>query len=244
MKKHKLVLIAPSGKKHTLGFIAPSKDGLVIGTPKIEGIETSHLTVLHKEKTLSSHITAQEGEKEVRSFPRLKLEKIKEILLVWVENELLKPLSPEAMSQEAVYFTEKFFNWYKKVESTLYHEEETAKVVFHIIDFKSFLEKFPKLIEELAGSPSSYFGACEIGQILEDESKVIGFTADRSVVIPIEGSLYSATLPLLTGINFEPALDGEQLSNPIDEIFQSMGIPQYLEEIQKKNFLEKLLSNE
>ena len=39
-KKHKLVLIAPSGREYKIGFLAPSKDGLVIGTPKVKGIDT------------------------------------------------------------------------------------------------------------------------------------------------------------------------------------------------------------
>jgi len=39
-------------------------------------------------------------------------------------------------------------------------------------------------------------------------------------------------------------LEKEELSFPLDDIYRSMGIAQYLEEVKKKKFLEKLLSNE
>jgi hypothetical protein len=64
------------------------------------------------------------------------------------------------------------------------------------------------------------------------------------VIIPFKGRLYSVNLSLLTNLNFKPTLDGEQISAPIDEISHSMGLPQYVEEIKKKKFLETILSNE
>lgn len=157
-----------------------------------------------------------------------------------VEQKLISPLSPEEMSQEVLYFTKDFENWLNTIQTTLYQEKVSSKEVIHILNFKNLLEKVPQLIEEITKSPSSYFGLCNIHKILEDESKIAGFTDSRLLVIPFENQLYAVNLHLLTDFRFKPALAEEKISAPLDEIYQSMGIPQYMEEIEKKKFLEKL----
>ena len=42
-KRHKLVFIIPSDKEVTLGFLSPSRNGFVLGTVEVEGMDTSHI---------------------------------------------------------------------------------------------------------------------------------------------------------------------------------------------------------
>jgi len=48
----------------------------------------------------------------------------------------------------------------------------------------------------------------------------------------------------LTDFSFKPTLKQEQISAPLDEIYRGMGTPQYMEEIEKKKSLEKILSKD
>ena len=239
-KRHKLILIAPSGKEYEIGFLSPCRDGIVLGTSKVEDIDTSHLTVIAKGETLSSHITPQDGIGKRQYFPPLKIKEIGKKLQTIVEDKLISPVSPQEMSQEVLYLTNDFENWLNTIQAILYHKKVSSKEVIHIFNFKNLLEKVPLLIEEITKSPSSYFGLCKVSQILEDESKIAGFTDSRLLVIPFENQLYAINLPLLTDFRFKPTLAEEKISVPLDEIYQSMGIPQYMEEIEKKKFLEKL----
>ncbi|MCJ7507179.1 MAG: hypothetical protein MUO85_00435, partial [candidate division Zixibacteria bacterium] len=161
-----------------------------------------------------------------------------------LEKKLITPISPEEMSQEVLYVTKKGVNWYNAIQSAFYQKRTTPKFIEHIINLKSLMEKLPKLIEEFTQSPSSFLGLCETSQILKDKSIIFGITETRLVIIPFRRRLYSVNLSLLTNFNFKPTLNGEQASTPINEIVQSMGLPQYLEEIMKKKFLETILSNE
>jgi len=106
------------------------------------------------------------------------------------------------------------------------------------------MEKGPPLVQEFRNSPSSYFGMCNISQILEDESIILGITETGLIIVPFEGKMYSVNFSMLTSFNFKPNLDEEQISAPMDEIFQSMGVPQYVEEIEKKKFFETIFSKE
>lgn len=71
-KRHKLILITPSGREHKIGFLSPCKNGFVLGTAKAEDVESSHLTVLVKDGTLSSYITSQDGLKKRQFFSRVR----------------------------------------------------------------------------------------------------------------------------------------------------------------------------
>ena len=243
-KKQKLVLIAPSGKEYKLGFLAPSKDGFVIGTPKLEGIDTSHLTIYKKDETILAHITPQEGEKDPRYFEPLEFKRIKDNFQKIFEDKFINPITSKEMSNKVLYITQKFETWYNTIQAIVYQKKISSKTVIHILNIKNLIEKAPPLVQEFTKSPSSYLGMCKISQILENESIILGITEKGLVIVPFEGRVYSVNFSMLTSFNFKPNLEGEQVSAPIDEIFQSMGLPQYIEEIENKKFLEKLLSKE
>ena len=239
-KKHKLLLIIPSGEEYNLGFLSPCKDGIVLGTSKVEDVDTSHLTIIVKGETLSSHITPQDGTEERQFFPSLGIKDIGKKLQTIVDDKLIAPLSAEEISLDLIFFTKKFRNWLNTIQNTLYQKKVSSKEVIHIFNFKKLLEKVPELIERITKSPSSYFGLCKASQILEDKSKIIGFTETGLLVIPFENHLYTINLPLLTDFTFEPSLQKADMSTPLDEIYRSMGIPQYMKEIENKKFLEKI----
>ena len=96
-RKHKLILITPSGKEYKIGFLSPCTDGFVLGTAKAEDVETSHLTVLVKNETLSSHITSQDGLKQRQYFPSLEIKEIGKKLKTLVEDNLIVPLPPDEL---------------------------------------------------------------------------------------------------------------------------------------------------
>jgi len=243
-KKHKLLLMAPSGKEYELGFLSPCRDGIVLGTAKVEDVDTSHLTVIVKGETLSSHITPQDRVENRRYFHPMNKKQIAQAFQKIVEEKLVSPLPTEKMSQEVMYVTQKFEKWLNTVKAILYQEIVTSKEVIHVLNFKKLLEKLPRLIEEITKSPSSFLGLCKASELLEDESKIAGVTKSRLLILPFEDQLYGVNLPLLTNFSFNPTLEEGEISAPLDDIYRSMGIPQYMEEIKKKKFLEKVLSKE
>lgn len=74
-KRHKLILIAPSGKEYKLGFLSPCKNGIVIGTAEVEEGDTSHLTVLFNEDSISSHNNSSRWSGETTIFSPTKYER-------------------------------------------------------------------------------------------------------------------------------------------------------------------------
>jgi len=48
----------------------------------------------------------------------------------------------------------------------------------------------------------------------------------------------------LTNFNFVPTLEEQEISTPLGEIYRSIGVSEYIEEVQKKRFFEKLPSKE
>lgn len=63
-------------------------------------------------------------------------------------------------------------------------------------------------------------------------------------IAPFENQLYGVRFPLFTNFNFVPTLEEQEISTPLDEIYRSMGVAEYMEEVQNKGFFEKLLSKE
>jgi len=53
------------------------------------------------------------------------------------------------------------------------------------------------------------------------------------------GSNTKPTTPTST-----PTLEEQEISTPLAEIYHSIGVHEYIEEVQKKKFFEKLLSKE
>jgi hypothetical protein len=247
-KKHRPYLITPSGKKYKLGFLDPCRNGIVLGTTELESVETLHLTIIAKDRIVSSHITPQKHEEDRRYFPSMSkeemVEKVKVLTEDLSEGKFISQLSENQLSEEMLYITEKFVAWLDSIKETLYEKRVSSKEVTHILNFQRLQRKLPQLIEELKESPQSFLGLCKAREILEDSSKFFGLSRSGSAVIPFENQLIGVDFSFLAGFNFIPNLREREISNPLAEIYQSTGIPQYMKEIEEKRFLEKLLSKE
>ncbi|MGD0204136.1 MAG: hypothetical protein ABSC20_09570 [Candidatus Bathyarchaeia archaeon] len=243
-KKEKLVLIAPSGEEYKIGFLRPCTDGFVLGTTQMEG-ESSHLTILHKEDILSAHITPQNSLKQQQYFPPVSLKETKTRLGYLIENKMIFQLSQEQLSEEVFYLTKKFQDWFDALISALFQKETSENQVTYVINFKRLFDELPNLVEQLKISPQSFFGICKAQNILSDSSIAIGISNSKSLIIPIEKELIGIDLSTFTNLEFIPSTDKPQLDSPLTEIYQSMGINQYIkQEIIDKQFFEKLLTPE
>jgi len=243
-KKHKLYIITPSGEEHQLGFLTPCKDGFVLGTPHTEGIETSHLTTIFKRGLLSSHITPQDQVQDRQYFPPISKEKIVEKVKALTEENIISQLPTAQLSENVFYVTQKLLDWLESLINTLYEKKISLIEVIHILNFKKLLRNVPRYIEELKKSPYSFFGVCKAREILDDNSKVCGITESGLVITPLDDQLYCIDFSLFTSFSFVPTMEEKKVSTLFDEIYRSMGVSQYMEEVQKKRFLEKLFSKE
>jgi len=240
-KRHKLLLVTPSGNEVNLGYISPCSNGFVLGVPRIEGIDTSHLTIINKEGVLSSHITPQKNpQKKPKYFPEVNLEDFSKTFQERVEQKLVTLVPTDKLLEDVFYITQKLLDWIDFVWNTLSEKRISSKKVIHVLNFKKLLENLPQLIEELKQSPSSFLGICKTKEILEDTSKIYGFTDSRLLVTAFEYQLYYVDFSSI--INFNPVLAQQEVSNPLTELYGSIGINQYMQEVEKKKILEKLLS--
>lgn len=242
-KKHKLIVVTQSGEEIKLGFVSPSSDGFVLGVTKTEGIETSHLTVLGKDGVLSSHITPQDNlQKERKYFPNFNFKDLPKNLQEKLIQNAVTQVPKNKLLEDVLYITQKFNDWMDSFLSALYEKRTSRKEVIHMLNIKKFVEKAPRLVEELQQSPSSFIGTCKTKEILEDNSKIFGITNSRSLVIPIENQLYYFDFSFI--LNFNPVSEQQEISNPFSEIYESVGINQYLQEVEAKKILDKLLSKD
>ena len=243
-KKHRLYLVSPSGKEYEIGFLSPCRDGFVLGTRQIEGIETSHLTVISKKGTLSSHITHQDISHKREYFPPLKKKDIVEKLQSLKAVDFFCQLSTRQLSEEVFYVTQRLFDWLDSLLQALYEERVTSEEVIHVLNFERLIKNLPKLIKEVSESSYSFFGICTAKDILSDTSKIAGITSSRKLIVPFQNKLYNIHLSRITDFNFAPTLERQQVSSPFGEITRAIGIPQYMEEIRNRKFFEKLLSKD
>ena len=240
-KRHKLLLVTPLGNEVKLGYISPCSNGFVLGVPEIKGIDTSHLTVINKEGLISSHITPQKNsQKERKSFPEINLREFSKTFQERAEQNLITPVPTNKLLEDVFYITQKFLDWVDSVVNTLFEKRTKSKEIIHVLNFKKLVEKIPQLSEELKKSPSSFFGICKTKEILEDASKIYGFTDSRLLVIDFENQLYYVDFFSIT--NFNPTLKQQEVSNPLSELYRSIGINQYMQEVEKKKILENLFS--
>jgi len=243
-KRHKLYLVSPSGEEYELGFLSPCRDGFVLGTPRVEGVDTSHLTTILKKGILSAHITPQEHPSDKKYFPSLSKEEIAEKIQAFAEGNFISQLTPDQLSENVLYMTQKFIDWFESLKNALYEKKISPKEVIHILNFKKLLITIPRLIEEFKKSPHSFLGLCEAREILEDSSKIYGLNNSGLFIVPLENQLYGVGFSLFTNFNFVPTLEEQEISTPLDEIYRSIGVSEYIEEVQKKRLFEKLLSKD
>jgi len=243
-RKHKLLLISPTGQTYQVGFLSPCRNGFVLGTSQIEQVDSSHLTIIRKKEKLSAHITAQKHPEERRYFLPISIIEVTKRFQSLIENKMVFRLSPEQLSEEVFYITEKMGYWYNALIKALYQKKRSKKEVAHILNFKRLIEQLPGLIDELKKSPQSFFGLCKAKDILKDTSIIAGFSRSRILVISLENELIGMDFRVFANFDFTPSMNRPEISNPLTDIYQSMGIPQYIREIQERRFLEKLLSKE
>lgn len=160
-------------------------------------MDTSHLTVLSKQGKLSSHITSQERPEDRRYFPSISMKEIAEAAQKAIRENLISSLTDKHLSEQVLYITQRFVDWYESVKAILYEERISPREVIHIINLKRIIEKMSELIDKLRESPSSFFGLCQAKEILEDNSKVLGFTKTKTIVIPCEGELFFVDFSLI-----------------------------------------------
>jgi len=239
-KKHKLLLVTPTGREIKLGYMSPSRNGVVLGASQVEGVDTSHLTVISKDEVLSSHITPQEHPQDRRYFPQVNLEDFSKTFQKLFDQKLLSPLPTDQLSEDVVYVTQRFFDWLDSIKSALYEKRTSKKEIIHVLNFQKYLKKLPQIIEELKADPSLFIGECKAKEILEDPSKILGMTNSRLLVIPHEKQLYHVDFSFI--VNFNPVLEQQEVSSPLTEIYRGMGISEYMREVEKKKIVEKLLS--
>jgi hypothetical protein len=228
-KKHKLYLISPSGKEYEIGFLSPCKDGFVLGARQIEGIETSHLTVISKKGTLSSHITRQDTTDERTYFRPMTKREIVEKIQFLKEEDFVSRLSARQLTEEVLYITQRLYDCFDSLLHAFYEERILAKEVIHILNFKRLVKRLPRFIQEFKESPYSFLGLCKAKDILNDISKIAGITSSGLLVIPLENKLYNVDLSMITNFNLVPTLPKQEVSNPFTEIGRAVGIPQYVE---------------
>lgn len=244
-RKHKLILISPKGEEYQVGFLSPCRDGFVLGTSQIKEGSTAHLTIIRKKGKISAHITPQQPLAERRWFPVTSVKEAAARFQSLVENKMVFQLSPEQLSEEVLYVTKKFGDWFDALIGAFYQERSSKKEVVHILNFKSLIEQIPQLIDELRESPQSFLGLCKAGDILRNKSIIAGFSNSKILIIPFENELIGVNFGVFTNFDFIPSISQSEISNPLTEFYQSIGIPQYLkEEVIEKKFLEKLLSKE
>jgi hypothetical protein len=244
-KKQKLVIISPSGEEYQIGFLSPCTDGFVLGTSQIKKEEGSHLTILHKKGTISAHITSQKPSKERQCFLPSSVKELAKRFQLLLENKMVFQLTQEQMSEDVIYLTRKFEDWYNTLVKALFQKKTTKREIIHILNFKNLFEQLPQLVDELKSSSQSFFGLCKAKDMLENDSIVAGVSNSRILIIPIEKELIGIDFRVFIDFDFMPSMNKSQLNNPLTEFYQSLGITQYIQqEVMEKKFLENLLSKE
>jgi hypothetical protein len=244
-KKHKLLIISPAGEEYQIGFLSPCKDGYVLGTSQIEKEESSHLTILRKKGTISAHITPQKPSKERQYFLPISVKEWSTRFRSLLENKMVFQLSQEQLSEDVMYVTTKFEDWFNTLVKALFQKKTTKKEIVHILNFKNLYDQLPQLVDEFRTAPQSFFGLCKAKDMLKDNWIIAGVSNSKILIIPIEKELIGIDFRVFTNFDFIPLMNRSQLSNPLTEFCQSLGITQYVQqEIMAKKFLENLLSKE
>ena len=238
-KREKLVIISPSGKEFKLGFLSSCKDGVVLGVSQTRGIGVSHLTVLNKKGLISSHITSQSQDDREYFSPITKKEIVRRIGVL-VERQMPFSLTREQMSQNVVYFSRKLFDLFDSLRRALYQKKFTRTEKIHILNFKQVTEKAPKLFKKISDAPQEYFGICKAEELLNDKSKIAGITDSKIFIFRSGRKLYGINFSALMAFDFSLSENHPEARGPLNEIYESFGITQYMKSLEKKRIFEKL----
>jgi hypothetical protein len=154
-------------------------------------------------------------------------------------------LTQEQLSEDVMYVTTKFEDWFNIIIKALFQKKITKKEIIHILNFKKLFDKLPKLIEDFRDAPQSFFGLCKAKDMLKDKSIIAGISNSRTLIIPSGKRLIGIELRIFTNFDFMPSMDKSQIQPPLTQLYESMGINQYIkQEVMEKKFLENLLSKE
>ncbi len=244
VKKEKLIIVSPSGEKVTVGFLSRCTDGFVLGTPKVGEKSPPHLTILKKDGEISSHITHQDNSAKTQWFPPSTTKDISAKIQELIDQKIIFQMTPDQLPEKIIYLTQKLADLYNQFLKTLYHKEETKKYFLHVIDFQKVIEVVPAFIQELKQNPNAYLGICQPQDFLQDDSKIVGITESGLLIIHDENDLVGLRLNVLMGANFMGMPTPFEGKGVFQEVYQSLGVPQYFQqEIIEKRYLENLFNS-
>lgn len=230
---HRLYAIMPSGDEIELGFLSPCSDGCVLGIREMKGVETPHLLIMKKGSVLSSHITYQTKPKKRRHLSEFDFRDVPNVFPESEIQKMIKQVPINRLSKNIFYISQNLIDWMGSVQNNFVEDRTSSKKIIHLLNFKKLAERIPELVGELKQSPSSYLGICKTKEILEDSSK-FGLTNSGVIVLPIENQLYTLDFSFI--LKPQP-----KSSNILDKIYRATGFNQYIQEIEKKQMLDKLL---
>lgn len=244
-RKESLILISPRGKEYQIGFLSPCTDGYVLGTSQTTKGEGKHLTILRKKGTISAHITSQKTSEERQYFLPFSVKEFAARFQLLLENKMVFRLSKEQLSEDVVYVTKKFEDWYNALIEVLYQKKTTKKGIIYVLNFQKLFKELPDLVNEFKKSPESLLGLCKAKDMLKDPSIIAGISNSKALIFRDGKKLIGIDFRIFTNFGFVPSTTSSQISSPLSEFYQSLGISQYLQkEVVEKKFLENLLSKE
>jgi hypothetical protein len=123
----------------------------------------------------------------------------------------------------------------------LYQKKVTKKEKIHILNVKRVAEQAPKLLKKITRSPQSFLGMCKAGELLRDRLKIAGITDSKIIVFRYRRKLYGINFSSLMAFTFIPSTNAQEAKSPLMDIYESFGLPQYIEEVERKKFFENLL---
>jgi mRNA-degrading endonuclease HigB of HigAB toxin-antitoxin module len=243
-KREKLVVIGPSGKEYEIGFLSPCTDGVVIGTTRIGDKNPPHLTLLKKDEGISSHITYQDHSVKPQWFPPATTSEVLDNIQVLLDKGIIFQIGSDEYSLRVVFLTKKLEKCFNRFMAALYQKRVLENQVIHILNIKNVLDMLPDFIHDLREHPSDYFGLCQVKDLLEDDSKVLGMTESGLVMLHAENELIGMRMNYLLGASFMGVSTQFQGQSALNEVYQSFGVSQYVQEIFDRKYLENLFSSE
>lgn len=161
-----------------------------------------------------------------------------------IEKDMIHPLTQAQTSENVLYVTQKFVDWLDSLKDAIYQKKILPNEIIHILDFQRLIKRLPVLDDEFKQSPQSFLGLCKAYEMLKDHSKILAINDSKILIVPYRGRLYGINLSFFLGFSFDPTMNQKEISGPLAEISHGLGIPQYIAEVQNRDFFQKLLSKD
>lgn len=201
-KIEKLILIGPSGKEYEVGFMSPCAEGMVIGAAQIGDKSPPHLTVLKKDEQVSSHITYQDHSAKRQWFPPMTTEDMLTKFQALIDKGIVFQIGQEDHSTKVIFLTKRLADWFEAFMAAFYQKMVSEKKVIHVFNFKNLFEMLPDFISEVKKQPNDFFGLCQIKDLIEDNSKVLGISETGLLILRAENELIGMRMDDLLGASF------------------------------------------